>query len=322
MRLNLVDGIVTDDSDCFLFGGTRIYKNMFNQAKFVECYLSSDLEKEFDLTRQKLIGIAQLLGSDYTEGLPGVGPVSALEILSEFPSLNDFKGWWDKVSMNEIPKSADAGNPFRRKFRKNAHKLFLPASFPDSRVEMAYLQPEVDDDPSQFQWGVPDLGALRSFLMATIGWTQERTDEVLVPVIRDMNRRMDEGTQSNITKFFTGGTGAGAYAPRVRIDQGSKRLGSALGRMAQRAKRKRTGGAEVEEPIEEETPDDVGTEKAAQEDARPKKKRTQRKRKEMNGDEEDGSGEAVDGAGKNSKTRKAPRRKRRAVREEVDDEED
>ncbi|KAG9544859.1 PIN domain-like protein, partial [Aureobasidium melanogenum] len=56
VTLGLVDGIVTDDSDCFLFGGTRIYKNMFNQAKFVECYLATDFEKEFGLTRQKMIG--------------------------------------------------------------------------------------------------------------------------------------------------------------------------------------------------------------------------------------------------------------------------
>lgn len=240
VRLGLVDGIVTDDSDCFLFGGTRIYKNMFNQAKYVECYLTSDLEKEFDLTRKKLIGIAHLLGSDYTEGLPGVGPVTALEILSEFPSLNDFRQWWEGVQMNSIPKSVDAGNPFRKKFRRNASKLFLPPSFPDQRVDTAYLQPEVDDDPSEFQWGVPNLDALRSFLMATIGWSSERTDEVLVPVIKDMNLRMDEGTQANITSFFGGTTGAG-YAPRKKVEQGSKRMGSALERMAQKAKRKRKG---------------------------------------------------------------------------------
>ncbi|GAB7349374.1 hypothetical protein MBLNU459_g8500t1 [Dothideomycetes sp. NU459] len=250
VTLGLVDGIVTDDSDCFLFGGTRIYKNMFNQAKFVECYLTSDLEKEFDLTRQKLIGIAHLLGSDYTEGLTGVGPVSALEILSEFPSLDDFRDWWSGVQMNTIPKSEDVGNPFRKKFRRNATKLFLPPAFPDPRVELAYLKPEVDSDPSPFQWGVPDLDALRSFLMATIGWTQERTDEVLVPVIRDMNQRQSEGTQSNITAFFEGGVGAGAYAPRKRVEQGSKRMGNALDRMAQRAKRKRKGTTEVEESAE------------------------------------------------------------------------
>lgn len=271
VSLGLVDGIVTDDSDCFLFGGTRIYKNMFNQAKYVECYLTSDFEKEFDLTRQKLIGIAHLLGSDYTEGLPGVGPVTALEILSEFPSLEEFKKWFEGVQMNTIPKSDDAGNTFRKKFRRQATKLFLPPAFPDPRVELAYLQPEVDSDPSQFQWGVPDLDALRSFLMATIGWNQERTDEVLVPVIKDMNRRMDEGTQSNITAFFDGGTGAGAYAPRQRVEQGSKRMGSALERLAQKAKRKRRGEVTPDAEAEDEATRDA--EPAPEQSERPARKK-------------------------------------------------
>jgi DNA excision repair protein ERCC-5 len=248
---------------------------MFNQAKYVECYLTSDLEKEFDLTRQKLIGIAHLLGSDYTEGLPGVGPVTALEILSEFPSLNDFKQWFEGVQMNTIPKSADAGNPFKKKFRRQASKLFLPPSFPDPRVDVAYMKPEVDDDPSPFQWGVPNLDALRSFLMATIGWSAERTDEVLVPVIKDMNRRMDEGTQSNITAFFEGGIGAGAYAPRQKVAQGSKRMGTALERMAQKAKRKRNGG----NTEDAETADTADPTEAAEAEAEDEVERTPATRK-------------------------------------------
>ncbi|KAI9712134.1 MAG: hypothetical protein M1812_006972 [Candelaria pacifica] len=244
VSLGLVDGIVTDDSDIFLFGGTRVYKNMFNQAKFVECYLASDLEKEFDLDRRKLIRIAHLLGSDYTEGLPSVGPVTALEILSEFNSergLQDFKDWWEKVQMGEKPPE-DSKSSFRKKFRRNATKIFLDPGFPDPRVDDAYLEPEVDSDPSPFAWGVPDLDALRSFLMATIGWSQERTDEVLVPVIKDMNRRENEGTQANITNFFSGGGGAGAFAPRRRKEGKSKRMESALGRLQEQAKRKRGAG--------------------------------------------------------------------------------
>ena len=85
VNLGLVDGIVTDDSDIFLFGGTRVYKNMFNQGKFVECYLQSDLEKDFNLDRGMFINLAHLLGSDYAEGIPHVGPVNALELLSDFP---------------------------------------------------------------------------------------------------------------------------------------------------------------------------------------------------------------------------------------------
>ena len=257
VSLGLVDGIVTDDSDIFLFGGTRVYKNMFNQAKFVECYLSSDLEKEYSLDRRKLIRIAHLLGSDYTEGLPSVGSVTALEILSEFDTLEDFSEWWSTVQMSgpKIP-AEDAANPFRRKFRKNATKLFLPAVFPDTRVDQAYLHPEVDKDPSAFQWGVPDLDSLRQFLMATIGWSQERTDEVLVPVIKDMNRRENEGTQANITQFFSGGVGVGGrtnggdggggggFAPRRRAEGKSKRMETALGRLHQQARSRTIGEAD------------------------------------------------------------------------------
>ncbi|KAJ5914558.1 XPG/RAD2 endonuclease [Penicillium tannophilum] len=233
VSLGLVDGIVTDDSDTFLFGGTRVYKNMFNQSKYVECYLTSDFEKEYSLHRKKLISFAHLLGSDYTEGIPGIGPVTALELITEFSSLEEFRDWWTQLQMG-INDPDDKHLAFRKKFRKKASKIFLPPSFPDERVEAAYLEPEVDSDPSQFQWGVPDLNGLRGFLMSTIGWSPERTDEVLVPVIRDMNRREEEGTQSNITQFMQGAQGAGAFAPRVRSG-GVSRMEKAFGRLQRQA---------------------------------------------------------------------------------------
>ncbi|KIW98944.1 uncharacterized protein Z519_00607 [Cladophialophora bantiana CBS 173.52] len=251
VRLGLVDGIVTDDSDIFLFGGTRIYKNMFNAAKYVECYLSSDLEKEFLLDRKRLIRFAHLLGSDYTEGIPGVGPVTALEILTDFEDLVEFKAWCERV---QLGRPQDVENqlttPFRRKFRKTVQKrLLLPSGFPDLRVDEAYLNPEVDSNPEQFQWGVPDLDKLRGFLMATIGWSQERTDEVLVPVIRDMNRREVEGTQSNITRFFSGTVGVGGRGingnPGIRSSRalavGGEGIGQAQAQAEAMAPRNRTG---------------------------------------------------------------------------------
>ncbi|OAP62264.1 hypothetical protein AYL99_04467 [Fonsecaea erecta] len=250
VRLGLVDGIVTDDSDIFLFGGTRIYKNMFNAAKYVECYLSSDLEKEFLLNRRRLIRFAHLLGSDYTEGIPGVGPVTALEILTDFGDLEELRAWCERV---QLGRPQDLENqlttPFRRKFRKTVQKrLFLPTGFPDSRVDEAYLNPEVDSNPEPFQWGVPDLDKLRGFLMATIGWTQERTDEVLVPVIRDMNRREVEGTQSNITRFFSGAVGVGGRGingnPGTRgnaLAVGGEGIGPAQAQAEAMAPRNRTG---------------------------------------------------------------------------------
>ncbi|KAL1837930.1 hypothetical protein VTJ49DRAFT_3250 [Mycothermus thermophilus] len=242
VRLGLVDGIVTDDSDTFLFGGTRVYKNMFSTNKYVECYLAEDLESELSLSREQLIALAQLLGSDYTEGLLGVGPVTALELLAEFPGqdgLAQFRDWWQDVQQRGRSKEADAHSPFRRKFRKaHATKLFLPPGFPSPAVLDAYLHPQVDSSPEPFQWGVPDLDGLRRFLVGTVGWSQERTDEVLVPVIRDMNRRDVEGTQSNITRFFGGPVGTETvrevFAPRERGRGGSKRMAEAVSRLRAR----------------------------------------------------------------------------------------
>ncbi|TDZ60540.1 DNA repair protein rad13 [Colletotrichum trifolii] len=300
VNLGLVDGIVTDDSDTFLFGGNRVYKNMFNSNKFVECYLSSDLEKELSLSRDQLIAIAQLLGSDYTEGLPGVGPVTAVEILSEFPGkegLLKFKEWWQEVQMNTRPKEADAVSPFRRKFRKSqGTKLFLPTGFPNPAVTDAYLHPEVDNTPEHFQWGVPDLEGLRQFLMATIGWSKERTDEVLVPVIRDMNKREIEGTQANITRYFEGTVGAGAFAPRQKTAT-SKRMANAVSRL-----RANATGTEQEQEQEQEQ------QQAPEARARATGKRKARARTSP-GEDEEFVGDGADAEGEGHSGRRTRARK-------------
>ena len=118
LSLGLVDGIITDDSDVFLFGGARVLKNMFNQSKTVECFLAPDLARELGLDRDKLVRLAYLLGSDYTDGLPGVGPVVAMELLSEFPGkdgLHKFKQWWTKVQSGR-DKSEESATKFRKRF--------------------------------------------------------------------------------------------------------------------------------------------------------------------------------------------------------------
>ena len=128
-HLGLVEGIITDDSDVFLFGGNRVFRNMFNQSKTVECFLSSDLVRELGLDRGTLIRLAYLLGSDYTEGLAGVGPVVAMELVKEFPGedgLEKFVEWWRKVQSGRDRKDESA-NKFRKSF---VSAWFPPSYFP------------------------------------------------------------------------------------------------------------------------------------------------------------------------------------------------
>ncbi len=117
VAMRLVDGVITDDSDVFLFGGNKVLKNLFNQSQTVELFLLSDLSRELELGRDKLIRLAYLLGSDYIEGLPGVGPVIAMEILKEFPGadgLHKFREWWRRVQSGK--DNPDEASDFKRRF--------------------------------------------------------------------------------------------------------------------------------------------------------------------------------------------------------------
>ncbi|KAK7050894.1 DNA repair protein rad2 [Paramarasmius palmivorus] len=229
VSLGLVDGIITDDSDVFLFGGLRVYKNMFNQSKTVECFLLSDLSRELGLDRDTLIRLAYLLGSDYVEGLPGVGPVVAMELLKEFPGedgLHKFKDWWSKVQTGR-DKQEHTSSPFRQKFKKKFKNLYLPPEWPNSAVRDAYYHPTVDESDEPFKWGLPDLDALREFLREELGWGQSKVDDLLLPIIQKMNKRSKDSTsnkQGNLNEFFEVSGGSGTLAPRKRQAYASKRL--------------------------------------------------------------------------------------------------
>jgi DNA excision repair protein ERCC-5 len=45
--VSLTDGTITDDSDIWLFGGKKVYKNFFNQKKHVMCFKASDIKQCF-----------------------------------------------------------------------------------------------------------------------------------------------------------------------------------------------------------------------------------------------------------------------------------
>ncbi|KAF8907309.1 hypothetical protein CPB84DRAFT_1768873 [Gymnopilus junonius] len=229
VSLGLVDGVITDDSDVFLFGAQRVYKNMFNQSKTVECFLLSDLSRELGLDRDTLIQLAYLLGSDYTEGLPGVGPVVAMELLKEFPGhngLHKFKDWWIKVQSGK-DRPEDNESKFRKQFKKKFKKLYLPSDWPNSVVRDAYYHPTVDSSEEPFKWGIPDLDGLRAFFQQELSWKQSKVDELLLPIIQRMNKRNQAAAlnrQGNLNEFLDISAGNGTYAPRQRQAYQSKRL--------------------------------------------------------------------------------------------------
>ena len=70
--LKLTQGTITDDNDVLLFGGQNVYRHLFSPNKDVELYFSHEIKSFLGLSRDKLLLLAYLLGSDYTDGLEGI----------------------------------------------------------------------------------------------------------------------------------------------------------------------------------------------------------------------------------------------------------
>ncbi|XP_053240416.1 DNA excision repair protein ERCC-5 [Podarcis raffonei] len=201
--LDLTDqtsGTITDDSDIWLFGARHVYKNFFSQNKYVEYYQYVDFQNQLGLDRSKLINLAYLLGSDYTEGIPTVGCVTAMEILNEFPGrgmepLLKLVEWWAEAQKYNKTRP----NPYDTKVKKKLRQLQLAPGFPNPAVAEAYLHPVVDESKGLFVWGRPDVEQIREFCQSRFGWTKLKTDEVLLPVLKQLNAQQ---TQLRIDSFF------------------------------------------------------------------------------------------------------------------------
>ena len=81
----VVDGCITKDGDTFLYGASRVFRNLScDPSQFTyEEYEMDRIATRLNLSRDKLIVLAILLGCDYLpDGVPGVKKDAALRILS------------------------------------------------------------------------------------------------------------------------------------------------------------------------------------------------------------------------------------------------
>ncbi|KAF5382018.1 hypothetical protein D9615_004449 [Tricholomella constricta] len=299
VNLGLVDGVITDDSDVFLFGAQH-------------------LARDLGLERDTLIHLAYLLGSDYVDGLPGVGPVVAMELLKEFPGgdgLIKFRDWWLKVQTGK-DKEEDNKSKFRKQFKKKFKDLFLTEDWPNPAVRDAYYQPTVDSSDEPFKWGSPDLDALRAFFREELGWGQAKVDEILLPIIQRVNKRGQAAAlnkQSNLTEFFDLSAGNGTYAPKNRQAYTSKRLQNVVDDF----RKKRMRGSATPQPGSRS-----GSRSDSEEDYEPTKKRM--KMTSGKGKADAGSSESVSSgkAAKGKKRAGSSRAKKPSSGDEFEDREE
>lgn len=259
-QIKLTDGTITDDSDVWLFGGRCVYKNFFNHNKRVLQFRACDIQHHFKLSRNQLIQLALLVGSDYTAGVAGVGPVTALEILAAFPAdgdnvlhgLHNFCSW--------IKKGMVAA-PGKTSLRNKLRSMKLNRDFPNQAVVQAYLFPTVDESKETFTWGKPNLVLLCDYTRQKFGWTKGKFDDTMIPILR----RMEENkNQKLLDAYFKAKESPRSIEPSLskRVQKALRRLNSdgdmdtddnVDGRKEPRLKKSKKGNPIVQKSNEEKT---------------------------------------------------------------------
>jgi len=208
-QVGLVEGVVTEDSDAFLFGARTVFRNIFEDKKYVEQYEMDDIERYLGFDREKLILLSLLLGSDYTQGIHGVGVVNATEIIRAFPTfeeLQEFAQWANQLTLDDEsyyscnPEDPNfVKNEFFQKHRKMKRNWVIHDSFPNKHVIDAYHHPMVDTNAIEFRCQRPNISQLVEFCRAKFGWDSEKVKKLILPVLKAYDAN---ASQTRIEHYF------------------------------------------------------------------------------------------------------------------------
>ncbi|KAG6574173.1 Flap endonuclease GEN-like 2, partial [Cucurbita argyrosperma subsp. sororia] len=195
----LCDGCFTSDSDVFLFGARTVYRDIcLGDGGHVVCYEMDDIEGQLGFGRNSMIALALLLGSDYTQGVYGMGRESARQIV---------KTVGDSTVLQKI---ASEGLSFTMK-GKNSKKPGLASSGDGqymhkceefSQVINAYLRPKCHSADSDAVTRVLiqhsfQRAKLQQFCAEFFAWPPEKTDEYILPKIAEKDLRRFANLRSN-----------------------------------------------------------------------------------------------------------------------------
>jgi len=160
-RRSSVWAAASKDYDCLLFGAPRLLRFLtISGREFLpskgafraitpELIEASTLLGHYGLTREQLIDVAILIGTDFNDGVKGIGPKKALKLVAEFGSIDSMP--------TDIRES-------------------LGPRVQDTRE--IFLNPAVTDD-YEIRFAEPDLDGIVHFLCVEREFSRERVTAAL-----------------------------------------------------------------------------------------------------------------------------------------------
>lgn len=170
----------SQDFDSLLAGTPRLVRNLSitgrRKVPKKEIYVQVkpeliELEKALEslgITGEQLVILGMLVGTDYSEGVKGVGPKTALKIVKKYKTL-------DKV-MENVDWISDV---------------------PAEKIYNFFLNPPVTEE-YEIEWQEPDADKLREFMVKEHDFSLERVEKV----IERLQSAWTKGRQSSLSGWL------------------------------------------------------------------------------------------------------------------------
>ena len=155
------DAVGSQDYDSLLFGAPKVVRNitLTGTVKYPSKGIEVKMEPEIirldrvleklGITRQQLVDVAILIGTDYNDGVKGIGPKKAYDLVRRYGSIEHIPEVWGKLDMDLV-----------REIRK------------------IFLSPEVTDE-YDLTFSTPDYEGIMRFLCDEHDFSRERVKKAL-----------------------------------------------------------------------------------------------------------------------------------------------
>jgi len=179
-------GCASQDYDTLLFGGERLIRNFAvgRTKKVKDTFVTLDIEyislskllKYLDITHEQLVDMGILIGTDFFEGIKGIGQHKALELIKKYGNIEGIIDAKVKLGKKEIDLDLNLVNQIREIF----------------------LNPDVKRDYPKLKWKKIQFEKVEELLVEKHNFSEDRVKKAL-----ERLRKLDNASiQTSLDKFF------------------------------------------------------------------------------------------------------------------------
>ncbi|OBT68920.1 flap endonuclease-1 [Pseudogymnoascus sp. 23342-1-I1] len=182
-RAGKVYAAASEDMDTLCFDSPILIRHLtFSEARkepIQEIYVDKVLEG-LGMDRKQFVDLCILLGCDYLDPIPKIGPNTALKLIREHGSLEKVVEW-----INNDDK----------------HKYTIPEDWPYADARELFFNPDVrpaDHADCDFKWEQPDVEGLIKFLVVENAFSEDRVRGG----IAKLQKNLKTSQQARLEGFF------------------------------------------------------------------------------------------------------------------------